>query len=73
MDNVKFFGELRSQAVRRITQDKGNGNKTADNMNRSELRLKMYAQVNKNWNVQAATYYRLNNKTSTDTTSGTNK
>ncbi len=73
VDNVKFFGELRSQAVRRITQDKGTGNKTADNMNRSELRLKMYAQVNKNWNVQAATYYRLNNKTSADTASGTNK
>lgn len=73
VDNVKFFGELRSQAVRRITEDKATGEKTAGNINRSELRLKMYAQVNNNWNVQAATYYRLNNKTSADVTSGTNK
>lgn len=73
VDNVKFFGELRSQAVRRIKQDKATGGKEASNNNRSELRLKMYAQVNKDWNVQAATYYRLDNKTSADTTSGTNK
>ncbi len=73
VDNVKFFGELRSQAVRRITKNKTTGAKTADNTNYSELRLKMYAEVNKNWNVQAATYYRTYNKDSKDCAKGTTR
>ena len=73
VDNVKFFGELRSQAVRRITQNKATGEKHANNMNKTELRMKMYAEVNKNWNVQSAIYYALNNKDSADVTKGTVK
>ena len=59
VDNVKFSGELRMTASRRMKD----GNETA---NQTEFRLKTIAQVNKNWTVQARTDYRLNNKTSAD-------
>ncbi len=63
VDNVKFSGEFRMTAARRMREELGN--KTAKT---SEFRLKSVAQVNKNWTVQARVDYELNNKTSADST-----
>ncbi|MDO4204758.1 MAG: putative porin [Selenomonadaceae bacterium] len=63
VDNVKFSGEARYTARRKIVKDT-----PAETDNKMVLRLKMDAQVNKNWTVKARFDYQKaqNGKTSED-------